>query len=209
MRDIKSKTVLLVFIIGVLFSIQLRYADNNEEYTTEITKWQQEMDREFSDSTESPLSTEDRARFTGLDYYPINQAYQVKARFERSKNESEFGMKTTTERRPIYVRYGIAYFKLNGKDFKINIYQNVKFAKTDKYKNYLFMLFTDLSSGKESYAGGRYIDLRIPQSNTLIIDFNKAYNPYCAYNHHYSCPIPPEEDFFDIEILAGCKKGFH
>jgi uncharacterized protein (DUF1684 family) len=209
MKYLKRTILLFLLIIGVLFSIQLRNTDNNEEYTAEITKWQQQLNHEFADSIESPLTPEDRARFSALDFYPINQAYQVDARFERTLDESEFGMKTTTERRPIYVRYGIAYFTLNGKDFKINIYQNVKFAKTDKYKDYLFMLFTDLSSGNETYAGGRYIDLRIPKTNSIIIDFNKAYNPYCAYNHHYSCPIPPEEDFFDIEILAGCKKGFH
>jgi uncharacterized protein (DUF1684 family) len=180
-----------------------------DAYIAEIKAWQEELNREFADSAESPLSAEDRARFHGLDFYPIDIRYRVLARFDRTPNENQFGMKTTTERRPTYVRYGIAYFTLFNKDFKINIYQNIRLSKTDKYKDYLFMLFTDLSSGKETYAGGRYIDLRIPSIDSIIIDFNKAYNPYCAYNHKYSCPIPPEEDHFDVELLAGCKKGFH
>jgi len=204
-----KKIILILIFTTAVLSWHFNLSTDDNKYIQEIKAWQEQMDREFADSTESPLTQADRARFNGLDYYPINSAYRVKARFVRTKNEQQFGMKTTTERRPIYVRYGIAYFKLQDKEFHINVYQNVKFAKTDKYKDYLFMLFTDLSSGKESYAGGRYIDLRIPDSDEIIIDFNKAYNPYCAYNHRYSCPIPPEEDFLDITILAGCKKGFH
>ena len=205
---LKSKTGLTIILLFITLSAMLA-DEKKESYIAEITAWQEELNREFADSSESPLTAEDRARFHGLDFYPIDIRYRVTARFERTPDENQFGMKTTTERRPVYVRYGIAYFKLFDKNLKINIYQNIHLSKNEKYKDYLFMLFTDLSSGKESYAGGRYIDLRIPEGDSIIIDFNKAYNPYCAYNHKYSCPIPPEEDHFDLEIRAGCKKGFH
>jgi len=195
--------------IIVLLLIVSFNSDNLAEYKQEIQAWQKNLDKEFADSSESCLPAEDRAGFHGLDYYPIDYKYHIVAKFERTLDEKEFGMKTTTDRLPIYVRYGIAHFTLNGKDLKINIYQNVKFSKTDKYKDYLFMLFNDQSSGKESYAGGRYIDLRIPKGDSITIDFNMAYNPYCAYNHKYSCPIPPDDDYLDVDILAGCKKGFH
>ncbi len=205
-----NKTLFLMLIIGSTLSFQfITTNDNIETHLKEIQQWQSDLNKEFNDSAESCLTTTDRLGFHSLDYYPINYSYRVVARFERTENEKEFGMKTTTDRLPVYIRYGIAHFTLNGKKLKINIYQNVKFAKTDKYKNYLFMLFTDKSSGKESYAGGRYIDLRIPYSEHIIIDFNKAYNPYCAYNHKYSCPIPPDDDYLDVNILAGCKTGFH
>jgi len=205
-----NKTLFLILFIASAISLQSVITDNKIEiHRKEIQQWQSELNNEFADSTESCLPTADRLRFHSLDFYPINYKYRIKAYFKRTENEKEFGMKTTTDRLPIYVRYGIAYFTLNGKEHKINIYQNVKFAKTDKYKDYLFMLFMDKSSGKESYSGGRYIDLRIPKDSSLIIDFNKAYNPYCAYNHKYSCPIPPDNDYFDLDILAGCKKGFH
>ena len=205
-----NKTLILLVFIASAISIQSITTDRKiEAHRKEILQWQSDLNKEFADSAESCLSTADRLRFHSLDFYPINYKYRVKARFERTENEKEFGMRTTTDRLPIYVRYGIAHFTLDGKKQKINIYQNVKFAKTDKYKDYLFMLFMDKSSGKESYSGGRYIDLHIPEGDSIIIDFNKAYNPYCAYNHKYSCPIPPDDDYFDLDILAGCKKGFH
>ena len=87
-------------------------------------------------------------------------------------------------------------------DLKIDL------IKKDGYKDYLFLPFSDLTCGKDSYIGGRYIDMRIPKSNTVLIDFNKAYNPYCAYSYKYSCPIVPLDNDLDIEILAGVKK-FH
>jgi uncharacterized protein (DUF1684 family) len=164
------------------------------------------MNEEFKNPKTSPLTDEDIKIFKKLDFYPIDSNFRVVALLKLNKKKKEFGMKTTTSRLPIYINYGIASFKLNGKKFKINIYQNVELSKKEKYKDYLFMLFTDKTSGKTSYAGGRYIDLRIPKDGKLLIDFNKAYNPYCAYNHKYSCPIPPEEDYFDMEIKAGVMK---
>ena len=202
----KSIQVFITLFIGI-FVIQLSPKDDS--YKAEINKWQEEQNAEFKNPKTSPLRAEDLAKFTALEFYDINRDYEVEATLELNSNQKEFGMKTTTNRLPIYVKYGVASFKLKGKDLKISIYKNVELAKREKYKDYLFMLFTDNTSGTTSYAGGRYIDLRIPKSgNKLTIDFNKAYNPYCAYNHKYSCPIPPEEDHLDIEILAGVK-AFH
>lgn len=204
----------LLLLLSLLTSFLLFYHfksvdENTLEHNQEIKVWQKEMNLSFSDSITSPLMNKDRIQFEGLNFYPINIKYRVTAHFERLNNEKEFEMKTTTNRRPIYKRFGIASFKIDDKKFSINIYQNVKYAKMDKYKAYLFMLFTDLSSGKQSYAGGRYIDLKIPLGDEIVIDFNKSYNPYCAYNYKYSCPIPPEEDHIEFEILAGCKEYKH
>ncbi len=179
----------------------------NSNYIKEIKNWQTNLNAEFANPKESPLTDEDRANFTGLDFYPIDSSYRVKAKFKLDLQKRKFGMKTTTSRLPVYVKYGIASFKLHNQQFNINVYQNVELSKREEYKDYLFILFTDKTSGVTSYAGGRYIDTRIPKKGEdFIIDFNKAYNPYCAYNHKYSCPIPPEEDYFDIEIKAGVKK---
>ena len=76
----------------------------------------------------------------------------------------------------------------------------------EEYKNHLFLPFTDLSNGEKSYTGGRFIDLEIPNSDVIVIDFNKAYNPYCAYSPDYSCPIPPAENHLNVNILAGVMK---
>ena len=196
----------ITLFIGVLV---LQHSNDKDAYNNEITEWQNEMNTEFKDPETSPLTTEDIAHFTNLDFYKIDMDYKVEADLELNENQKEFGMKTTTERLPIYVKYGVAKFKVKGQGFEINIYRNVELSKREKYKDYLFMLFNDKTSGTTSYAGGRYIDLRIPKNGEkLYIDFNKSYNPYCAYNHKYSCPIPSDEDYLDIEILAGVK-AFH
>ena len=117
-------------------------------------------------------------------------------------------MKTSTDRKPMYVKYGELSFVLKGESFKLNVYRNIELSKKEEYKDYLFLPFSDATSGKESYIGGRYIDLRVPKGKSIAIDFNKAYNPYCAYNSQYSCPIVPLENDLDIAIEAGVKK-FH
>jgi uncharacterized protein (DUF1684 family) len=85
----------------------------------------------------------------------------------------------------------------------LNVYQSHTLREKEGYKDYLFLPFTDLTNGNETYGSGRYIDLRIPERETIIIDFNKAYNPYCAYNYGYACPIPPKENKLKVEIRAG------
>lgn len=117
-------------------------------------------------------------------------------------------MKTSTDRLPVYVKYGEAHFELDGKEVILNIYQNMNLVKKEEYKDYLFLPYKDLSNGKGSYGSGRYIDLNIPNGETIILNFNKSYNPYCAYNYKYSCPVPPQENHLDLEILAGVK-AFH
>jgi uncharacterized protein (DUF1684 family) len=120
-----------------------------------------------------------------------------------------FTMPTTTDRLPVYVQYGLVSFNLNGQEFNMPIFQNQSLVLTEEYEDYLFFPFTDLSNGFESYGGGRYIDLRLPNSDEIRIDFNKSYNPYCAYNGKYSCPIPPRSNDMNIEINAGVKKWKH
>ncbi len=171
-------------------------------------KFQTELNQSYADSLKSPLTKEDLNHFKGLDFFPIDEKYIVEATFVRTKKEKPFGMKTTTSRTPLYKKYGELHFSIDGKEFKLNVYQNVDLNKKSGYDDYLFLPFSDLTCGKESYIGGRYVDVRIQKGTIWTIDFNKAYNPYCAYNYEYSCPIVPLENDLDIEILAGVKK-FH
>jgi uncharacterized protein (DUF1684 family) len=108
----------------------------------------------------------------------------------------------------MYVKSGEAHFEIYGKSFRLNIYKNIELSKKEEYKDYLFLPFSDLTCGKESYIGGKYIDMKMPAGDTIVIDFNRSYNPYCAYNHKYSCPKVPLENDLKIEIKAGVKK-FH
>ena len=192
-------------ILVLLFCTSLAFAQKD---LSSAEKFQTELNQSYADSLKSPLTKEDLKAFKGLDFFSINGKYIVEATFVRTKKEKPFGMKTTTSRTPLYKKYGELHFEIDGKALKLNVYQNVDLNKKPGYEDYLFLPFSDLTCGKESYIGGRYVDMKIQKGKTWIIDFNKAYNPYCAYNYEYSCPIVPLENDLDIEILAGVKK-FH
>ncbi|NUY79758.1 DUF1684 domain-containing protein [Flavobacterium sp. MAH-1] len=176
--------------------------------TAASSAYQKQLDKEYADPKESPLMEQDFKTFKGLDFYPIDAKYIVQAKLVKSQSEKPFEMKTTGTRRPMYVKYGEARFILDGKSCKLNIYRNIELSKKEGYHDYLFLPFSDLTSGKETYIGGRYIELRETKGETVTIDFNRAFNPYCAYNHNYSCPIVPLENDLAVEIKAGVKK-FH
>lgn len=173
-----------------------------------VEKFKKDINTEYADAKTSPLTADDLAKFKSLDFYPINENAFVVAQFIRTADEKPFAMQTSTARKPMYVKYGEAHFQLEGKELKLNIYRNIELSKQEEYKDHLFLPFSDLTSGKESYIGGKYIDLKIPTGNTIVIDFNQSYNPYCAYNHKYSCPKVPLENDLAVEIKAGVKK-FH
>jgi len=196
-------------ILLFVFLVQLNFGYGQVKFdAASVTKFQEVINSEYADAKTSPLSAEDLAVFKALDFYSINEEFFVVAKFVRTENEKPFEMKTTGERKPMYVKYGEAYFVLEGRDFKLNIYKNIELSKKEEYKDYLFLPFSDLTCGNESYIGGKYIDMKVPQGETMVIDFNKSYNPYCAYSHKYSCPKVPLENDLNIEIKAGVKK-FH
>ena len=173
-----------------------------------VEKFQNELNAEYADAKTSPLLPEDLKTFQTLDFYPANEKFYVVAKFIRTENEQPFEMKTSTDRKPVYVKYGEAHFSIDGQTFQLNIYRNIELSKKEQYKDYLFLPFSDLTCGNESYIGGKYIDLKIPQGDTIVIDFNRSYNPYCAYSPKYSCPKVPLENDLKIAIRAGVKK-FH
>jgi len=197
-------------VLKLTIAILLVFATNNvtaqTDYIKEIKGFQKELNREYKDSEESPLNPKDLKKFKKHQFFSIQESYRVEAKFTRKEKPLFFQMKTSTARIGDYDIYGVADFELNGEKFTLNIYQSHQLRNTDKYKNYLFLPFTDLTNGLSSYDGGRYIDLSIPDGDTIIIDFNKAYNPYCAYSYRYSCPIPPAENNMNAHIEAGIKK---
>ena len=201
----KLKTMKKLLNILFLLAFTISFGQNNFVKDS-VVAFQKQINSEYKDDKESPLLEKDLKKFKTLDFYPINENFFVVAKFVRTPDEKPFEMPTTTERKPVYVKYGEAHFSIGGKNFKLNIYQSQDLKKIEKYKNSLFLPFTDLTSGVESYGGGRYVDLQIPEDDLISIDFNTAYNPYCAYNHKYSCPIPPQENDLAIEIKAGVKK---
>jgi uncharacterized protein (DUF1684 family) len=179
-----------------------------EEKVQTSKEYQEALNVSFSDSLHSPLTQEDRLHFEGLDFFPIDEKYVVKAKFIKLKKQKPFEMPTTTTRKPKYIKYGELHFTIDSKELVLTVYRNIDLSKRKGFKDYLFLPFLDETNGIETYGGGRFLDMKVPKSNEVIIDFNKAYNPYCAYNPEYSCPIVPLENQLAVEINAGVKK-FH
>ncbi|OEJ98888.1 hypothetical protein A8C32_06785 [Flavivirga aquatica] len=169
------------------------------------TEFQKKLNSEYKDATKSPLKDKDRKNFKGLDFFKFDSTYVVKASLFRTPDTKWFNMKTTTNRVSEERIFGVLSFEIEDETFKLNIYQGKDLIKEKGFEDYLFLPFLDETNGVESYGGGRYIDTRIPEGDVMLIDFNKAYNPYCAYNEKYSCPIVPRENYLKIKIKAGVK----
>jgi uncharacterized protein len=169
----------------------------------EIEEYRKLQEEKFRDPKESPLDKKLRKNFKALNYYPINLDYRLKAKFVRTENATLFKMKTTTNRLPEYQKYGEVHFKLDGEERVLEVYQSPEIIKKSGLENYLFIPFTDETNGIDTYEVGRYLDFRIPDSQDVILDFNKSYNPYCSYGSAYSCPIPPEANHLPLKVLAG------
>lgn len=199
MKNLFSFVLLLVCSIGFAQSTFSK---------AEAEKFQKTINAEYADVKTSPLMEEDFKVFKTLEFFPISSNYFVNAKFVKEKKEKVFEMKTTGKRTPKYSKYGTVFFTIDGIELQLNVYRNIELSKKAEYKDHLFLPFSDVTSGKESYIGGRYIDLKIPKGNTIAIDFNQAYNPYCAYNHKYSCPLVPLENDLKVAIKAGVKT-FH
>lgn len=196
----------LIIIITLVLSSTIYSQKNSDSHIKEIEKFQNKINDEFRDVQHSPLTTDDLKTFEELDFFTIDSKFRVVAQLKKIKDAKIFKMQTTTDRLPLYKTYATATFKINGKEHILHIYQNVNLVLTAEYENYLFLPFTDKTNGNTTYGGGRYLDLVIPEGDTMVIDFNKAYNPYCAYNGKYSCPIPPPTNHLDVDVNAGVKK---
>lgn len=143
-----------------------------------------------------------------INFFPVNEKYRVVAQFQTTKNNQWFEMPTSGRLKKVFRLYGTLTFKINDTLVHMNLYQSQGLMGSEEYKNYLFLPFTDLTTGIDTYESGRYIDLQINdiQNNQVVLDFNKAYNPYCAYvSGVYNCPIPPRENHLPVAILAGEK----
>ena len=194
----------------VVFSLTLMISCNSQGKRALIgkTTYQQELNANYKDATKSPLKKKDLKKFKGLDFFPIDSTFIVTAKLIKTTNAPTFEMATTTDRKPLYKEYGKLSFTLEGKNCELTIYQSQDDLRDEKYKDNLFLPFTDDTSGNESYGGGRYMDVLTTDENadgTITLNFNNTYNPYCAYNDKYSCPLTPRKNHLNIEIKAGIK----
>jgi len=194
------KTITALLLLFLAFG-QIVCAQN---FSKEIDKHRQKYKQEFLHSANSPLKKTDLAF---LDFFEPDSTYRVTARFEKSKSTS-FEMPTYSGMNKTYVKYGELKFRLNGRRQTLSVYRSLSLQSLAKYKDYLFIPFKDKTNGIETYGGGRYLDLKTTdlKDNVYVLDFNKAYNPYCAYSDGFNCPIPPSENHLSIEIPVGEKK---
>ena len=143
-----------------------------------------------------------------LHFFEVDPGYRVIAKFEKAETAQWFEMPTSGKIKKVFRQYGVLSFTLNDTLVKMNLYQSQGLMGSDQYKNYLFLPFTDATSGFETYESGRYIDLLTTdiKNGEVVVDFNKAYNPYCAYvSGVYNCPVPPKENHLMVAIRAGEK----
>ncbi len=213
-----KKIVFIFFIFSVFsFAQDLKNEPEKKQFPAEvqsqnlnevleIKKFQKELNEEYKNEKESPLRGDNFKKFKAHPFFLINLDFYVKAKLVKAENAVPFELPTSSGKTKKYQEFGKVYFKINGAEQVLTVYQSLDLAKNPAYKNYLFLPFKDATSGKETYGGGRYLDLRIPENDELIIDFNKAYHPYCAYNAtDYNCPIVPQENWLKIPIEAGVK----
>jgi len=196
---------LIAVIIG-LFLSAVSFCQTDDQ-GVEYRKFWEKTEKEFKNPDESPLSDIKRAAFDSIPRYAYDPDFRVNAIWEERKYEKPFKIEATGPRRSMYQKVAILHFVIQGDSLSLSAYQNLELMRNPAYKNYIFLPFTDDSNGFETYGGGRYLDIDKPEDGVrkIVLDFNIAYNPYCAYSDAYSCPIPPRENNLSVKILAGAK----
>ncbi|AZA82316.1 hypothetical protein C1637_09110 [Chryseobacterium lactis] len=172
----------------------------------EMKKFQEELNEEYLNPKTTPLRGDNFTNFKGHPFFQFDKKYRVTAKFVKTKNAQPFDLPTSSGKTKSYREYGKATFDLDGKPYTVTLYQSLDLIKQEKYKDHLFLPFRDATNEKETYGGGKYMDLKIPKGNTILLDFNQSYQPFCAYNaYDYNCPIVPAENKLPVEIRAGVK----
>lgn len=166
---------------------------------SELTDFRAEKDEFFQRHPQSPLTPEQRKGFIGLNYFPENEALRLEVQVEPLKDQQPMQMQTSTGGVQEYMRYGRFQFQVDGQAAELTIYHN---------GHGYFLPFVDSLAGKETYPAGRYLEPEALPGNRFFVDFNLAYNPYCAYNEMWSCPLTPPENRLKVPIRAG-EKLFH
>lgn len=178
------------------------YSGHCQTYKDSILSFQRNY---FKDLTEEPRLSFEPSDSGKINFFPIDATFRVAAQFTRIIDTSGFIIKTHSGQEKKHFVYGSLTFKIKKKKHQLYIYQSASLMSKEGFEDYLFLPITDLTSGKESYGGGRYLDFTLGDivNNILVIDFNKLYNPYCAFGQGFNCPIPPKENFLSAKIKAG------
>jgi len=201
------KYLILTFSILILFSCSKKQHSYSDE---QVAQFKQDFEKyineknEYCKSNDSPLLKDDKPDFKGLHYFDYNPNFRFEGPihiYEKPDTVKIYG--TKNDERPS-LKFGYFEFSLDGKINQLQIFKILR--KNPQQNDYLFLGFTDATSNEETYGGGRYINLELNEENFYLVDFNYAYNPYCAYNPRYSCAIPTRENHLELAVKAGEKK---
>jgi uncharacterized protein (DUF1684 family) len=195
--------VVIVAVITVLYSFQ--GGDDAQAYIKSIEKEREDKDHFMRTSSESPFADK-RETFQGLHYFPIDNHYKIIAALNPINDKDVVVLPTSDGKEQHYLKYAYAEFELDGIKNKLLILEVMEMGVL---RGNLFLAFGDETSAKETYGAGRYLDVRkVPGSSTITLDFNLAYNPYCAYSDKFSCPMPPRDNLLAVALKAG-EKSYH
>ena len=188
---------LLILVIGVYGSL---YKSFKDDYVKDIIRLRSNYNHYIKYYEDSPLEQDELTNFSSLDYFEIDNKFKIKAKLEVLSIQDTFNIKLSEKKKIQFLKYGLARFSYQGRPQKLVLLKHIN--STD---NKFFIPFKDKTNGKITYGAGRYLDVEKINNNKIVIDFNLAYNPYCAYNSNYKCPMVPAENMLNEEIRAGEK----
>jgi uncharacterized protein len=199
-----SKVIPVILILAVvafaIYSMQGNKATTSEDYVKFIQRERTEMEAFMKNGTGSPFS-QDSILFEGLNFFPADVKYRVKAKLKPIDDKKVVMLSTSDGKEQKYLEYAFTEFELEGIENRLLILEVMEMGPQ---RGKLFLAFSDETSGRETYGAGRYLDVKkVPAATSVELDFNLAYNPYCAYNDKYSCPFPPKENLLKVAIRAG------
>lgn len=195
------------FILFLLFPALL--AAQSADYASELAAHRSTYKLEFLTEERSPLKV--ATDTLNFDFYSAAPEWVFRARLELVPTLVPFEMSTYSGHKTTYQHFGTLFFQKDGKEHSLRLYQNLKLINKPGYEDYLFAPFKDHTNGEATYGGGRYLDMRMGNVEVdgkivyMTLDFNRAYNPWCAYSDGFRCPIPPSENHLEFEVLAGEK----
>jgi uncharacterized protein len=194
--------ILILIVVVVTLYYSMSDTSSNEQYVAKIEQQRKDKDHYMRTASDSPFA-DSAELFTGLNYYPVNFKYRLNAKLTSIDNKKTVILPTSDGKEKRYLEYAYAEFELEGKKNRLLI---LEIMDMGPFRGTLFLAFGDNTSGNETYGAGRYLDVKkVPGSTSITLDFNEAYNPYCAYNQNFSCPLPPRENLLEVGVYAGEK----
>jgi uncharacterized protein (DUF1684 family) len=192
-----NRTLLIALVMAFGVACTIRPAE--EDYPAKIAAIRAAKDDSFKNASDSPVPADKKATLLPLQYFPIDESYAVPASLEPAAERTRIQVPTSTGKIRNIERIGALKFSLQGKPMRLTAFVDVDSPQVNR----LFVPFADQTSGSETYAAGRYMELDPTATGIYVVDFNVAYNPYCYYSPEFDCPYPPKENRLDVPIRAG------